>query len=138
MYSEEGFNFPILKYTDSGAPSADEETLVELRMQVTKPDSPKAIFLDNVLTLRGLEKMYKTYIEGWNEKYRMIIVFMDSLRFMELLQEDFHLQNLTSSKYQNFCRSKHKEATYCKAWYFIYGNGLLSGRIKDYGSSFWR
>ena len=68
MYSEEGFNFPILKYTDSGAPSADEETLVELRMQVNKPDSPKAIFLDNVLTLRGLEKMYKTYIEGWNEK----------------------------------------------------------------------
>lgn len=68
MYSEEGFNFPILKYTDSKAPSADEETLVELRMQVNKPDSPKAIFLDNVLTLRGLEKMYKTYIEGWNEK----------------------------------------------------------------------
>ena len=68
MYSEEGFNFPILKYTDSKAPSADEETLVELRMQVKKPDSPKAVFLDNVLTLRGLEKMYKTYIEGWNEK----------------------------------------------------------------------
>ena len=68
MYSEEGFNFPILKYTDSKTPSADEETLVELRMQVNKPDSPKAIFLDNVLTLRGLEKMYKTYIEGWNEK----------------------------------------------------------------------
>ena len=68
MYSEEGFNFPIIKYTDSKAPSADEETLVALRMQVNKPDSPKAIFLDNVLTLRGLEKMYKTYIEGWNEK----------------------------------------------------------------------
>lgn len=68
MYSEEGFNFPILKYTDSKTPSADEETLVELRMQVNKTDSPKAIFLDNVLTLRGLEKMYKTYIEGWNEK----------------------------------------------------------------------
>ena len=68
MYSEEGFNFPIIKYTDSKVPSADEETLVELRMQVNKPDSPKAIFLDNVLTLRGLEKMYKTYIEGWNEK----------------------------------------------------------------------
>lgn len=68
MFSEEGFNFPILKYTDSKTPSADEETLVELRMQVNKPDSPKAIFLDNVLTLRGLEKMYKTYIEGWNEK----------------------------------------------------------------------
>ena len=68
MYSEEGFNFPILKYTDSGAPSADEETLVELRMQGKKPDAPKAVFLDNGLTLRGLEKMYKTYIEGWNEK----------------------------------------------------------------------
>lgn len=68
MYSEEGFNFPILKYTDSGAPSSDEETLVELRMQVKNPKSPKAVFLDNVLTLRGLEKMYKTYIEGWHEK----------------------------------------------------------------------
>ena len=68
MYSEEGFNFPIIKYTDTGAPSADEETLVELRMQVKNPKSPKAVFLDNVLTLRGLEKMYKTYIEGWHEK----------------------------------------------------------------------
>lgn len=27
-----------------------------------------AIFLDRLLELRGLEKMYKTYIEGWNEK----------------------------------------------------------------------
>ena len=68
MYSEEGFNFPIIKYTDTGAPSSDEETLVELRMQVKNPKSPKAVFLDNVLTLRGLEKMYKTYIEGWHEK----------------------------------------------------------------------
>lgn len=68
MYSEEGFNFPIIKYTDTGAPSADEETLVELRMQIKNPKSPKAVFLDNVLTLRGLEKMYKTYIEGWHEK----------------------------------------------------------------------
>lgn len=68
MYSDEGFGFPILKTTDSGKPSTDEETLVELRMQVQNPESPKAIFLDNLLALRGLEKMYKTYIEGWNEK----------------------------------------------------------------------
>ncbi|MCM1438831.1 MAG: DNA polymerase [Roseburia sp.] len=68
MYSEEGFKFPILKRTDSGNASTDEETLVELRMQVTNPESPKAKFLDNLLELRGLEKMYKTYIEGWHEK----------------------------------------------------------------------
>lgn len=68
MYSEKGFGFPVLKQSDTGKPSTDEETLIELRMKVKKPDSPKAIFLDSLLELRGLEKMYKTYIEGWGEK----------------------------------------------------------------------
>ena len=68
MYSEEGFNFEIIKKNDSGKPSTDEETLTNLRLTVKKPDSPKAIFLDSLLELRGLEKMYKTYIEGWHEK----------------------------------------------------------------------
>lgn len=69
MYeAERGFNFPVLKYSDKGKPSTDEETLVNLRMEVKKPDSPKAIFLDRLLELRGLQKMYKTYIEGWSEK----------------------------------------------------------------------
>ena len=68
MYSEEGFNFEVIKKNDSGKPSTDEETLTNLRLTVKKPDSPKAIFLDRLLELRGLEKMYKTYIEGWNEK----------------------------------------------------------------------
>lgn len=69
MYeAEKGFNFPVLKYSDKGRPSTDEETLVNLRMEVKKPDSPKAIFLDRLLELRGLQKMYKTYIEGWHEK----------------------------------------------------------------------
>lgn len=68
MYSEEGFNFEVIKKNDSGKPSTDEETLTNLRLTVKKPDSPKAIFLDSLLELRGLEKMYKTYIEGWNEK----------------------------------------------------------------------
>lgn len=68
MYSEEGFHFEVIKNNESGKPSTDEETLTNLRLTVKKPDSPKAIFLDRLLELRGLEKMYKTYIEGWNEK----------------------------------------------------------------------
>nr|UVY62624.1 MAG: DNA polymerase family A [Bacteriophage sp.] len=68
MYSEEGFNFEVIKKNDSGKPSTDEETLTNLRLTVKKPDSLKAVFLDSLLELRGLEKMYKTYIEGWHEK----------------------------------------------------------------------
>lgn len=68
MYSEEGFHFEVIKNNESGKPSTDEETLTNLRLTIKKPDSPKAIFLDRLLELRGLEKMYKTYIEGWNEK----------------------------------------------------------------------
>jgi DNA polymerase-1 len=68
MYSEEGFNFEVIKKNDSGKPSTDEETITNLRLTVKKPDSPKAVFLDSLLELRGLEKMYKTYIEGWHEK----------------------------------------------------------------------
>lgn len=68
MYSEEGFHFEVIKDNESGKPSTDEETLTNLRLTIKKPDSPKAIFLDKLLELRGLEKMYKTYIEGWNEK----------------------------------------------------------------------
>lgn len=68
IYSEEGFNFEVIKKNDSGKPSTDEETLTNLRLTVKKPDSPKAVFLDSLLELRGLGKMYKTYIEGWHEK----------------------------------------------------------------------
>lgn len=63
-----GFKFPVLKTTDSGTPSTDEDTLIQLRLTVKEPNSPKAIFLDKLLELRGLEKMYKTYILGWHEK----------------------------------------------------------------------
>lgn len=75
MYtSEAGFKFPIIKYTKdkngnlTDKPSTDEETLENLRLKIKNPDSPKAIFLDRLLELRGLEKMYKTYILGWSEK----------------------------------------------------------------------
>lgn len=75
LYSERGFKFPIIKYTkdkktnrDTDKPSTDEDTLVELRLTVKDPESPKAIFLDNLLELRGLKKMYTTYIEGWHDK----------------------------------------------------------------------
>ena len=63
-----GFKFPINKTSDSGKPSTDEETLVALRLTIEDPESAKAIFLDRLLELRGLEKMYKTYILGWSEK----------------------------------------------------------------------
>lgn len=75
LYSEKGFKFPIIKYTkdkktnrDTDKPSTDEDTLVELRLTVKNPENPKAIFLDNLLKLRGLKKMYTTYIEGWHDK----------------------------------------------------------------------
>lgn len=75
LYSKKGFKFPIIKYTkdkktnrDTDKPSTDEDTLVELRLTVKDPESPKAIFLDNLLELRGLKKMYTTYIEGWHDK----------------------------------------------------------------------
>lgn len=69
MYeAERGFNFPVLKYSDAGKPSTDEETLVNLRMQIKNPESPKAIFLDRLLDYRALTKMYTTYIEGWHDK----------------------------------------------------------------------
>jgi DNA polymerase I-like protein with 3'-5' exonuclease and polymerase domains len=75
LYSKKGFNFPVIKYTkdkktnrDTDKPSTDEDTLVELRLTVKDSESPKAIFLDNLLELRGLKKMYTTYIEGWHDK----------------------------------------------------------------------
>lgn len=75
LYSEKGFKFPIIKYTkdkktnrDTDKPSTDEDTLVELRLTVKNPENSKAIFLDNLLELRGLKKMYTTYIEGWHDK----------------------------------------------------------------------
>ena len=75
LYSKKGFNFPVIKYTkdkktnrDTDKPSTDEDTLVELRLTVKDLESPKAIFLDNLLELRGLKKMYTTYIEGWHDK----------------------------------------------------------------------
>lgn len=68
LYSEEGFHFPILKKSDKGKPSTDEETLVNLRMTIENPESPKAIFLDRLMDMRGLSKMYTTYIEGWHNE----------------------------------------------------------------------
>ena len=66
-----GFKFEVIDLTDSGEPSASEETLIKLRLTVKDPQHPKAIFLDNLLEFRGLEKMFKTYILGWNEKVQL-------------------------------------------------------------------
>ena len=68
IYGEHGFGFKCELYTETGNPSTAEETLQQLRLTVKKPDNPKAIFLDNLLDLRGLQKMYTTFIEGWYEK----------------------------------------------------------------------
>lgn len=67
LFSEQGFKFPILKYTDKKEPSTDEDTLKELRLTLPK-DSPKAVFLDNLLEYRGIQQMYSMFIQGWNEK----------------------------------------------------------------------
>ncbi len=68
IYSVEGFGFNCETFTETGNPSTAEETLQQLRLTVKKPTNPKAIFLDNLLDLRGLQKMYTTFIEGWSEK----------------------------------------------------------------------
>ena len=68
MYSERGFHFDVIKNNESGKPSTDEETLTNLRLTVKNPDSPKAIFLDRLLELRGLEKMYTGFIKGWSNE----------------------------------------------------------------------
>lgn len=67
LFSKDGFNFTPTSFTDKGAPSTDEDSLKELRRSV-KDNTPKAVFLDNLLEIRGLEKMYKTFILGWSEK----------------------------------------------------------------------
>lgn len=88
LYSEDGFNLPILEYTDKGAPSTSEEVLTKLRLSIKKPESSKAILLDRLLELRGLEKMYKTYILGWSEK----------VQDDDCLHGRFQLQGTTSGR----------------------------------------
>lgn len=68
VYNKKGFGFECTEFTDKGAPSTSEATLQQLRLTVKNPNNPKAIFLDNLLELRGLQKMYTTFIEGWHEK----------------------------------------------------------------------
>lgn len=68
IYDKHGFGFECKEFTDKGAPSTSEDTLQQLRLTVKDPENPKAIFLDNLLDLRSLQKMYTTFIEGWHEK----------------------------------------------------------------------
>jgi DNA polymerase-1 len=62
--SRYGLKFPILKYTldknnqPTDTPSTDEETLLKL----AKKD--KSGFINALLELRGLQKLYSTYIKG--------------------------------------------------------------------------
>lgn len=85
MYSEEGFHFEVIKNNESGKPSTDEETLTNLRLTA---DSPKAIFLDRLLELRGLEKMYTGFIKGWSNEVQ------DDSR----LHGRFNIQGTTSGR----------------------------------------
>lgn len=64
-----GFDFDIVKYTidkktkrETDRPSTDEEVLLELKLQ------DETGFIDNLLELRALTKMYSTYVLGmWNK-----------------------------------------------------------------------
>ncbi len=62
FFGKQGLGFPILKRTESGAASTDEETLLKLR----KYD--KTGFIDQLLDHRELSKLYSTYIIGIREK----------------------------------------------------------------------
>lgn len=61
---KKGFKFPILKYTtdkfkrETNNPSTDEETLEKLKSK------DKSGFLEQLLTHRGLSKLYSTYMVG--------------------------------------------------------------------------
>lgn len=68
LFSESGFNLPIIKYTKKKEPSTDEDTLKELRLTIKNPENPKAVFLDNLLDYRGIQQMYSMFIEGWHDK----------------------------------------------------------------------
>ena len=66
---EDGFDFEIVKMTvdkktkkETDRPSTDEEVLLELNLQDTTG------FIDNLLELRKLTKMFSTYVEGMWEK----------------------------------------------------------------------
>lgn len=56
--SSEGFNFPIIERTESGAPSTAEDTLIQLKAY---DDSG---FIDKLLELRGETKTYSTYVKN--------------------------------------------------------------------------
>ena len=62
FFGKNGLGFPILKRTESGAPSSDEETLLKLK----KYDDTG--FIDELLKHRELSKLYSTYILGIKEK----------------------------------------------------------------------
>lgn len=68
IYDKHGFGFKCTVFTEKEAPSTSEDTLQQLRLTVKDPENPKAVFLDNLMDLRGLQKMYTTFIEGWHEK----------------------------------------------------------------------
>jgi len=53
-----GFEFPVIEYTEAGAESTAEGTLLKL---MTEYDEP---FITMLLEYRGLQKMYTTYIKG--------------------------------------------------------------------------
>lgn len=64
-----GFECPILDYTDSGAPSTAEDTLIKL-LALAKDVKRKPLvnLITSLLELRGLQKLHSTYIVGLKEK----------------------------------------------------------------------
>lgn len=59
--SKWGFEFKCKHFTDKGAPSTGEVALEELKSK------DKSGFISGLLELRGLEKLYSTYLEGMKE-----------------------------------------------------------------------
>lgn len=62
FFTKKGFKLKPVDFTDTGAPSTDEASLLVLQ----KKD--KTGFIEKLLELRGLTKLHSTYIKGIREK----------------------------------------------------------------------
>jgi DNA polymerase-1 len=62
FFQEDGFNFPVLLRTDTGAPSTSESTIITLSSDIDHPA------LNGLLNYRKWAKYMNTYINPWSNK----------------------------------------------------------------------
>ena len=62
FFQEDGFNFPVVKYTEKGAPSTAESVLIELGSDIEHPA------LEGLAEYRKWSKYMSTYLKPWGAK----------------------------------------------------------------------